>query len=310
MYFPYLRGKQFELIALRELAPSILDPSKVIPILEPLKKNVSGLKTALEILNRAGVSIQLIVNPEHGELKEKSDILINFIQDLISINITNIIPAFLVNSDKDFTLIQNITQQEGYDKSGYALIHINQIRETDKLSALTKNTNCLFNTIQVNQLIALKRKYGRKALLSDNFKKQRVNADYISIPDEVFSSDYLYYNDEDCIAFSDYQIIGVDYVEGGGAAFAVAIHLTYKDPNSDDIRIAHFVSDSNDDRNDPGGKFFEALSKLISFVNSHGMDSFAIQKFRDYYNRQAFPGLGVSKKLSIMHHIELVQSLI
>jgi len=310
MYFPYLRGKQFELIALRELAPTILDPNKIIPILEPLKRNVSGLKTALRILNKAGVRVQLIINPEHGELKDKSDILINLVQELVIENITNIIPTFLVNSDKDFILVQSAIQQNGFDETGYALVHINQIRETDRLSALTKSTNCLFNTIQVNHLIALKRKYGNRSFLSDNFKKQRVNADYIGIPDEVFSSDYLYYSGEGCIAFSDYQIIGVDYVEGGGAALAVAIHLTYKDPHSDDIRIAHFVSDSNGDRNDPGGKFFEALSKLIVFVDNHQIDSLAIRQFRDYYDRQAFPGLGVSKKLSIMHHIELVQSLI
>ena len=37
MYFPYLRGRQFELIALRELLENDLIGDKIIPIIEPIK---------------------------------------------------------------------------------------------------------------------------------------------------------------------------------------------------------------------------------------------------------------------------------
>ena len=37
MYFPYLRGRQYELLALRELAQDGLLGSHVIPVIEPLK---------------------------------------------------------------------------------------------------------------------------------------------------------------------------------------------------------------------------------------------------------------------------------
>ena len=87
---------------------------------------------------------------------------------------------------------------------------------------------------------------------------------------------------------------------------AVVIHLTYKDKSSDDIRIKHFISDSNEDTSDTAGKFYEALSKLIEFVDREQINSLAISQFRDYFDRGAYPGLGIIKKLSIMHHIELV----
>lgn len=45
MYFPHLRGKQFELIALRELV-GVLNSDKVMPIIEPLKSNTKSIETA------------------------------------------------------------------------------------------------------------------------------------------------------------------------------------------------------------------------------------------------------------------------
>ena len=37
MYYPYLRGRQYELIALRELLDKDLIGDKIIPLVEPVK---------------------------------------------------------------------------------------------------------------------------------------------------------------------------------------------------------------------------------------------------------------------------------
>ncbi len=50
MYFPYLRGRQFELIALRELIDEGLIGDKIVPIIEPIKPTATLVKT-LKILN-------------------------------------------------------------------------------------------------------------------------------------------------------------------------------------------------------------------------------------------------------------------
>lgn len=311
MYFPFLRGKQFELLALRELVDLPLNPQKIIPIIEPVKGNLSSLRTALKALNKIGVRVQLILNPEVGDLKTNFASILPLVQEFAISENNPIIPTYIVKSDKDVEFIRNSIFGNGFAASGYALVHLNKITKTQELSELTKSSNCLYNTIHINHLFVLKRKYDDRALLSDYFNKQRVNVDYIPIPEEVFSSDYLYYKDEGCLAFSDYQAIGYEYSDGGGAAYAVAIHLTFKENGDEDIRIAHFVSDTNDDRTDPAGKFFEALQKLIDFIDVREIsETVAIKKFRECYDRQAFPGLGVVKKLSIMHHIELIQGLI
>jgi hypothetical protein len=42
MYHPYFRGKQYELITIRELAP-LFKAAGFCPIIEPVKETLSGL---------------------------------------------------------------------------------------------------------------------------------------------------------------------------------------------------------------------------------------------------------------------------
>ena len=43
-YYPFIRGKQFELLMLREMAPSIAQWG-FVPIIEPVKREFTGLET-------------------------------------------------------------------------------------------------------------------------------------------------------------------------------------------------------------------------------------------------------------------------
>lgn len=67
MYQPYIRGKQFELIGIRELTTSVLLPNKqkVSPIIEPVK-NSSTLKTTLKELAGNDINFTVIANPQVG----------------------------------------------------------------------------------------------------------------------------------------------------------------------------------------------------------------------------------------------------
>ena len=66
------------------------------------------------------------------------------------------------------------------------------------------------------------------------------------------------------------------------------------------------MSDSNDDISDPANKFYEALTKLVEWNKTKNLNTKAINTFLEMYESQTYPGLGVVKKLSIMHHIELM----
>ncbi len=71
------------------------------------------------------------------------------------------------------------------------------------------------------------------------------------------------------------------------------------------------VSDSNEGIEDPGGKFGEALEKLVYWCDENNVqNTLGLQGFYDCYSSGKYPGLGTVKKYSIMHHIELVSNFL
>ncbi|AMP98687.1 hypothetical protein AY601_1775 [Pedobacter cryoconitis] len=311
MYLPFLRGKQFELLALRELNELPINANTISPIIEPVKKDLKTVETAIKSLSRTQVDVQLIVNPEHGDLSKVPQPIVDFIKKLKTEGISNVNPTFLISTERDFQLLKK-AQATNFLDDGYSLVHLNQIASSVELKQIANSTNLVHNIVHVNHVISMRRGFpaGSIGFISDPFVKQKRNVDYEDFEDEFFSNDYFHYINEGFTAFSDYLTIGADYILGGMLPYAVVIHLTYKDPGSEDIRIRRFISDSNQDASDTAGKFYEALSKLIDFVDINNINSLAVMQFRDYFDRGAFPGLGIIKKLSIMHHIELVQTLL
>lgn len=147
-----------------------------------------------------------------------------------------------------------------------------------------------------------------KVLLDDKFEKQDRNADYQETEDEFFSDDHLYYTEDGFIGFSDYSVVGNEYLEAGFAPYAVAIHIVYFAEDKT-LRVRHFVSDSNEDITNPAMKFYEAVSKLAAWYNAdpHPVEmTLGLQTFLQHYEQQSYPGLGTVKKLSLMHHLELM----
>jgi len=68
MYFPYIRGKQFDLIALKEMVDVMAENSdKVSPIIEPVK-NSSTFKITLSELAQKNVNFNVVVNPSVGDM--------------------------------------------------------------------------------------------------------------------------------------------------------------------------------------------------------------------------------------------------
>ena len=76
MYFPYLRGRQFELIALRELVEKDVLSGKITPIIEPVKLSSTLVKT-IETYRANNKQLAIITNPKVGgfnsDVKEKKN---------------------------------------------------------------------------------------------------------------------------------------------------------------------------------------------------------------------------------------------
>lgn len=304
MYYPYFRGKQYELITIREMAV-VLAEKNFVPVIEPVRESLGGLKKALSAVCEAGGHAIVIVNPYYGDHKEDGASITGLFQESFS-NIDNISAGILLRNDMDVNEVMACYDQ--HVDHHPVLVHAGFTAPKELAVALEKVMGGLTNIFIEDHAKLLYRKHfggGRRILVRDGFKRQR-NADYQPI--EEFSDLHVTYDELGMAGFGDFLIAGDVYSESGGPAYAVAIHLTFIDPDKDDVMyIYHFVSNTNDTPTDPAGKFAQALEKLIAKLdseNSHILETDAVQEFRSLHAKGHFPGLGYVKKLSMKHHIE------
>lgn len=313
MYQPYLRGKQFELIGIRELTTPVLSPNKtkVSPIIEPVRDS-STLKTTLKALVDSDINFTIIANPQVGTFAD-IEAIFNVIKNSVGEN-RNYQIGIIFHGRSNHSKAIEILQKHSDYVPALTIIHNTVFDDIEDI--LIKYQNHFSIKYNVINLSATSKRYHRNfdkdtlVELDDYFNAQTKNSDYLHVDESSFSEEHLYYKEEGFIAFSDYLSIGEEYSETGFLPYAVAIHLSYSEVKTNKIRVKHFVSDSNDDQSDIAGKFAEALNKLIAWCDATSYNSIAIPYFREFHTSGHFPGLGTLKKLSLMNHIDLVLKLI
>lgn len=301
MYLPYLRGRQFELIALRELVEKEVLSEKVIPIIEPVKLSSTLIKTITKYKEEERV-LCIIANPQVGGFYDdyqdsKNEKLVEQFNKEISETDTLLFAKILKPKDA--------SAEAFIEKHGNSMITICTNKDAIPIhEKYFADQDVKFNLIPDDSGFRRKIRSNR-VMLDDKFNKLERNTDYSKIDDEPFSEDHLYYLEDGYKGFADYSVVGNEYSDTGFAPYAVAIHIVYF-ADDDSLRVKHFVSDSNDDISDPAGKFREALSKLVEWNQTMRLNTLGMMEFEDLYEREAYPGLGTVKKLSIMHHFELL----
>ncbi len=309
MYYPYFRGKQYELILLRDKAQFLAD-NHIFPIIEPVRSNLSSLKKAIDQLNEFEVDTTLIINPQVGDLSNKTT---SEFEDFINEHLAdkkNISLGYIVNEKSELDIVQSDIRTRpnftfslihyGYTQGKHLSDAISDINNIKKHIFIEKYTGKLYQKhFKADRIISV--------LIRNGFKTQDKNRHY---PDsEHFSDLHLTFKEERMDGFGDFLIVGDEYREVGGPAFAVAIHMTYIDDEESDMFIKHFISDRTDSPLDPAGKFLEALDKLVQALREDGSliyRSEASSEYIDLYEKEHFPGLGYLKKLSMQHHLELI----
>lgn len=303
MYFPYLRGRQYELIALRELVGNRLLSENIIPIIEPVKLSSTLTKTIEAFINN-NHRIAVVCNPAVGSFfkdfdNSKNDINKQRFMELLADSL--VIKSVIMDASAS-GVIESFNSKYMIKLEDWIAI-CNNHDYLESFSNVFGRVSPKFTLIPDE----FRRKIrNNKVLLDDKFNKCDRNSDYLDKEDEFFSEDHLFYEDENYKGFADYSVIGKDYLESGFAPFAVAIHMVYFDKDNN-LRIHHFVSDSNEDIQNPAKKFYEAVEKLSYWqkenicINTEGLS-----QLLQHYEKGTYPGLGSLKKLSLMHHLELM----
>lgn len=306
MYYPLLRARQFELIALRELAAEGSSQGFIIPILEPVNKVIKNLSLAFKLLEESSQESFLILNPSVGELSGDRDDYVNY---YVGQPAKRIKPAFRYQQNADYinALIAKANLQE------CMLVCSNDIVVSEDQAFQTLVNSVAVQTIVVedpgrnrslNKYIKeLGKTYVR---LDDLFEKEPNNSSYLSKPAHRLSEEHLYYADEELQGFSDYSVLPSLFSDGGSTPRAVAIHLSYLTPD-DQIWVRHFTSETNGTTADVQGKFAEASGKAIAYMLKEGLTNSALIELKRYFDEQHYPGLGIVKKISIKNHLLVVR---
>lgn len=291
------------MLALRDFSQLSGACEHVFPIIEPVKMTFNGINKALEVLHTRNVPVAIVQNPQVGDLVGheahiESDIHYH----------SKCTKAYIVRDN--IQLIEQKLDEAG--KGCVLIIPLDATFEEDLLLKLCEHEN--LNTVLVcDKYKNIKRKLRKNipslniVLLSDNFNARQRNADYQNAEDEMFSEDYFYYREDNFYGVSDYTVLPSQYVEGGRLPYAVAIHLTYQ--KGDQIRIRHFISDSNYGTEDIQGKFKEAAIKAVEFFEAQKIETEGTKLLKFYLGKGIYPGLGMLKKISILHHLDIVKSI-
>lgn len=289
---------------MRECA-QLLRVANFIPVIEPVKESTSGLKRAVEAITEADGQAVLVVNPQHGSFRTDTTVIREFVDTELGDH-PGIGAGIILH---DGTPIDEVLSMcERHQDRPITLIHAGFSDARALTDALPDSINHIRHIFWDGMFGKLYQRYFRdaeKILLKDGFEV-RPNREHP--PVEFFSDLHITYEDHNMEGFGDFLIVGRGYSETGGPAYAVAIHITFLDPDKDDTMfVHHFVSDRQDTPTDPAGKFAEALQKLIREVENPAScihRGNAIEEFVDLARRGHYPGLGYVKKLSMQHHLE------
>jgi hypothetical protein len=300
MYFPYLRGRQYELLALRDLAKDGLLSKSVIPVVEPVRLTTTfdaALRTFADAHNR----MALVFNPAVGEYAGSGHFLDAYCARGGVVG--HVMPVLLMGPHAP-AVLSALTARGAAQSDIIAVLDKRDCLELYK--AQFSDVAPCYTLYPDERQIKRTVRQG-KVLFTDRFIRQDKNADYAKNTDEFFSDDHLFFKEEGCVGFGDYSIVGNKYDESGFAPTAVAIHIVYF-AGDGTLRMHHFVSDSNVGTEDVAGKYYEAVTKLVGwYYDGHqAQKTGALSAFLQHYENGYYPGLPTIKKLSIMHHLELI----
>jgi hypothetical protein len=311
MYFPFLRGKQNELFALRDLKDSNVLSSDVLPVIEPVKYSTQLVSIVKGILNDDRKLI-MIMNPSVGTFVDDLNDNEEQMEEILELmSHQNAIIGYYLNSNAALEELPLLVDKCSKTLTDTAIFH-DDLRYLDTYEVLFAEKEARFNFIA--DIKPLKRRFANNngVILRDAFIKRTPNAEYLNHDDEWFSSDHLEFQQEGFLGFADYSIVGEEYSETGFGAKAVAIHIIYPD-EAHNLWVRHFVSDSNENRADPAGKFGEALYKFVDWYKENEsvlIDTEGLNELLECDKNGNYPGLGMLKRYSIKHHLELVGNML
>lgn len=308
MYFPLLRGKQYELVALKEFAEANPGNQYLCPIIEPVRVLPDALVRAADVLSSNGFRYCIVLNPEKGDFAletnrfEVGDYLHRF--DDIAIKP---IPAFIADG-KSAAVLEMIEKNGLHEVMVIFEDTFDMDNESDAaLCALDAVSYIVCGPVDSRSNKRFLMRTGKNIIrLDDNFVVRKPNTAYRGVEEDPYTEEPFYYKNDHFYGFADYCVLPKAFAEGGTTPTAVAIHMTYQ-KRDDAIWVRHFVSDEAFDTSNIRDKFGNAANKVVSFYSTVAPTNAAQWLIQ---NSGRYPGLGVLKKITMKNHMELISNIL
>lgn len=300
IYYPYLRGRMYDLLALKELVEKKLLSKNIIPIIEPVRDSKELLQT-IQTMIKFQHPFSVIANPQVS-VYGLNDTKLFPLPDLSKLNF--FYPSAILAADFSSEFVQT----SGSQKSLLIAKDYELLKAYQKTRVLQTVDKVLIPDVaRMQQLV-----FDKSVKLTDSLTFVKHVEDYQLLEDEFFEPADWYHQVDNFKGFGDYSMVGHVYFDKGMPSRAIALHVIYA-TKTGELRIHHFVSNSNEKMSGQREKFFEALNKMIPWCqkNISGLNKTpALEELLSYAQQNKFPGLGVVKKLSLMHHFELMSRLL
>ena len=308
MYYPLLRGKQYELIALKEFAEANPENTFLCPIIEPVRVLNDALVRAAGVLSKNRINYCVILNPVRGDYAIQSSRfeVPAFLEKFEGLDIKPI-PAFY--ADGKCAEVQREIEYLGLKdvmiifEESFDMEIADSLCTHDSVSYIV----CFKADSKSNSRYLMKT--GKNIIrLDDRFIVRKPNTAYRGVDEDAYSEEFYYYKEDKFYGFSDYCVLSKEFIEGGTTPTAIAIHLSYR-KREDAIWVRHFVSDEAFDTQNIRSKFGNAMKHLKEFyAETNTKPTQAVQQLID--NSGKYPGLGVLKKVTVLSHIQLISTIL
>ncbi|WP_207940531.1 hypothetical protein DOK78_001963 [Enterococcus sp. DIV2402] len=279
MYYPYFRGKQFDLIALRTLLEENRLSKRIQPIIEPVKKTTAFTKL-IDTSQQLAHSFYIIQNPQVGAFATE-----NGLETLRQLP-----------NEKAYLLDQPLETVETPSE----MIIINQAAP----ALASEWNNYQAKVLVPEEFRLLQRVKGQRILSEDAFTRLPRTHFYQEQMDELFSVTHQTYQKKGFVGFSDFSIDSRIYYEHGYPTPILSLHLVYF--AKDQLRIHHFLSP--EELPSQKEKFLALMMEVDQWMPQlcDNQPTKGLELLLEKAAKEKFPGMGVMRKAAVMHHLELM----
>lgn len=302
MYFPYLRSNANEVLAVLELAPKLVPNSLVLPVFNVVKVN-DVFEGRIRKVCEIGLRVCILTNT--GSIDHAPD-LYDFLDSLEGDYPGIVFPGFEIKDGVTGASLKGFAKR--FSKASTLIVHRKSFPAIDVALAL-KSLKVPSIHAYISSALPAARAHGAPSsgdvIIRDGFAKAARNGDYPEYSN--FPSEFGTYLADGYAGFGDFAAIGDHYKVGGGRASNVALHLTER--RGAVIRCNHFVSDDIHTRSHVHVQYEDALQKLVDYVEDPPKIIFRTEGVIDGYLADSeYHGLGVPKRWSLKHHLEMMEN--